>query len=245
MSCKVLSGPEWRERLKALLPGWIFCDNPKRVNAVLGGIGAVISAVHEDILDNVEQTFIDKSVGEYLDLHAKGRGQERLQDETDRPLRARIKNLQSTTTCRAIKEVVDAALVNGESRIVEGDELTSFLDRESFIDVNLTLSGLRDRYNFFSVRIDPQIPVPNAYWEIDSFLDSNLFLGTHDSESSVLRQVIRSVEEVKAFGIQWELRESEEGDVERLIALASCPDETTNLAVASKETEDVCIEIRR
>lgn len=242
---------EWRRKLASYTPSWFSDPENVRVQAVLDGMAAMLAAFQQDIEDHVDQTFIGKSVGDFLDLHGSGRELKRFEDETDNQYRSRLRNYQSTTTCESLKSIVDAILTVGESRIVEGSELESFINGESFVGLNLTLSGENARNVFFSVRIDEQIPPPISFFGFSEFIGTDLYFGTLDAHETILNKIITAVEQSKAFGVAWELREGEFGSTDdqiarrdRVLALIEGPDGETQLAKGEFGVDEVPIEIR-
>ena len=242
---------DFLRKIRSLIPSWTYSNEPRRFNAVLGGIASVLEKFQEDVENNINETFLDQSTGEYLDLYGSGRGLPRFDGEVDSAYRARLKEYQSTTSCRSLKQIVDSLVANGESRIVEGGALRSFLNEEAFIGVNFSTTGFQARNVFFTVHIDPQIPPPLSFLGFNTFLDNDLFAGTLDSKELILDRIITAVENTKAFGVKWELIEGELGSTDeqikrrdRVLALIEGPDNNQKLAQGEFGQDTVPIEVR-
>ena len=152
-------GNYWKDKAKSYAPSWFFSQpNAISVNAFFDGLGEVFAEFEKNMLENIGETFVDCSSGEFLDQHAKERGFERIMGEDDDTLRARIKTIVSATDCAQIEGSANAALgINTNEgsedekvRVYENNELGFFAGDFSG-DQNILTEV--DEFNHFSIVI--------------------------------------------------------------------------------------------
>ena len=174
----------WLGKLKGLVPGWLFTqtENPEdsNVERFFNALASVFQGLEKTLNDNISQTFIRKSSGQFLDQHAKERGVFRRQNEGDPSLRERTINLRGATDCPRIKGTVDGLFPDSRStnRVIDGDNLNFFVGDFLGQDTIITDDDQRD---IFSVVVD--------------------------KESGNLNELTETIEAQKAFGIGWRLIE--------------------------------------
>jgi hypothetical protein len=69
-----LSKDQWFNKLKNMVPSWVFTNDTGRNTAIFKGIAAVLNRVQLDSEEQVEQTFFDSAETAILDLHGSERG---------------------------------------------------------------------------------------------------------------------------------------------------------------------------
>ena len=171
----------WLKKIKGLVPAWIFTqsdDDNSNVEGLFKSIAEFFSFFEKDLNDNVGETFIRKSSGQFLDQHAKERGFTRREGETDPQLRNRIINLKGATECPKIRGTVEAISTGQNKRLIDGDGLGFFVG--DFLGQDTIITDTDER-NIFAVVVDKQ---PNG-----------------------LNELTETIEAQKAFGIGWKLIE--------------------------------------
>ena len=128
-----LSKAQWIDKLKSLMPSWVFERNSLN-SAEISGIAAVMEQVQVDYEAHVGETFIDTSVDTFLDEHGDERSVERLSGESNSDYRVRVKSIVNEADIINIKDIVDSFLDVGEATIYEDYQGTAFCDREDFVD---------------------------------------------------------------------------------------------------------------
>ena len=157
---------KWVEKLKNLVPGWVFEEEP-RTQAVFTGMAAILSQIQSDGEANQRETFIDNATALFLDQHGVERNRPRFTGELDSPYRPRIKIIQNSSDCPAIKAIVDPQLIQGEATIIEGFEISNFLSRGSFLSRNIISADIT--YNSYIIVVDKQIPTPVSFFSREAF----------------------------------------------------------------------------
>lgn len=184
---------KWEAKLRSFMPSWMSQDTSPRALAVISGLAAMMAAIEQDVNDVMDQAFIGRAVGEYLDLHGEDRNKPRLDGETDGAYRARIREIATSVYFAQLKAIVDGGLNNGESQLYEDDTLRTFANGEYFAGNNAFAAG--DRYaNNFSVVVPKQIIPPKDD-------------GTVEDSSKLLNNIISAINGERAFGVSWDLRE--------------------------------------
>lgn len=180
---------KWEAKLRSFMPSWMSQDTSPRALAVISGLAAMMAAIEQDVNDVMDQAFIGKAVGEYLDLHGEDRNKPRLEGETDNAYRARIREIATSVYFAQLKAIVDGGLNNGESQLYEDDTLRTFANGEYFAGNNAFAAG--ERYaNNFSVVVPKQILPPGV-----------------DDSTDLLNNIISIINGERAFGVSWDLRE--------------------------------------
>ena len=151
-----LSKAQWKERLKRLVPKWVF-ERVKENEAVFSGIAAVMESVQDDVADQIKETFIDQATSEYVELQGDERSVIKLPDENLSSYRQRVKVIKNQSNLPDLKALVDALLIRGVSTFIQhDDEIGSFLNRENFL--NRDIIDFQVVYNAFTILIDFQVP---------------------------------------------------------------------------------------
>lgn len=200
-----LSKDEWFKKLKNLVPAWVFQDSAENV-AIFSGIAKILEQNQQDYEAQIQETFIDTATEDYLNLHGDERSIKQFDNENISAYRERVKKIVNSSNLPAIKSLVDALLIRGESTIIEHDRsVSNFLNRGSFLDRNIIDYDVL--YNAFTILIDFQIPDPETFFNRGSFLDREFIGGSNTSSDNVFKNVIDAVNENKAYGTVYRLIE--------------------------------------
>ena len=201
-----MSVEAFEAKLKRSVPSW-SSRGPRSV-AIFKGMAEMLAALEQSVQDTWDQTYILKSTGKWLDLHGADRDKSRLPGETLNSFRKRVQTITNSSSLVDLKRLIDNALIRGESTITEWFNRGNFYDRGAFLERNLSTDHYFDE-NFFIVYVQEQIPDPelSAYYDRGFFMNRDSFIGGDSSDLNVLENVINIVEENKAFGVVWELRE--------------------------------------
>lgn len=201
----MLTKAQWLQKLKRLVPKWVFQENVEN-EAVFSGLAAVLEATDSDSEQHLAETFIDQATEEYVELHGDERSVERLPSESLGSYRARVKQIVNNSNIPAIKSIVDSLLIKGECTIIEhSDKSGNFLNRESFLNRNII--DFTVLYNAFTIIIEFQIPDPNAFYNRESFLNREFLTGSNMSSETVFENIINAVNKNKAYGTVYRLIE--------------------------------------
>jgi hypothetical protein len=143
---------KWFAKLKGFLPGWFWEKEDINV-AIMGSVAKVLEVLDADREEHIDNTFITKAEGEFVDLHGDERSVERLADEDDTPYSGRIRSLKNQSNFPAIKRAVDSILVVGECELLEEATWGPFASRGTFANRNENI--FEASKNAFAVRIQP------------------------------------------------------------------------------------------
>ena len=200
-----LTQDQWFTKLKNLVPSWVFENKSENV-AIFKGMAKVLEQSQKDLDSHIAETFIDSATEEYLLIHGEERSVDRLDGEFISAYRQRVKQIVSNSNLPAIKSLVDALLIRGESTIiVHSSESGNFLDRLSFLDRNII--DFQVLYNAFTILIDYQIPEPTSFLDRGVFLDREFLQGSSISSDTVFSNIIKAVNKNKAYGTVYRLIE--------------------------------------
>lgn len=200
-----LTQAQWNQKLRSLVPSWVFEKN-EEASKIFNAAAKCLATLQKDAQDHITETFIDTGSDDYVALQGEERSVDRLSGESLSSYRERVKIIVNKSNIPAIKSIVDALLIRGESTIIEHSSQTgSFLNRESFLDRNVL--DFRVLYNAFTIIIDYQIPEPTSFYDRESFLDREFLNGSSVSSDTVFANVIKAVNEAKAFGTVYRLIE--------------------------------------
>lgn len=200
-----LSQDQWFEKLKRLIPTWVFERNLENV-AVFRSIAKILEQSQIDADTHINETFIDLATEEYVELQGDERSVDRFDGEVLSSYRERVKRIISNSNVPALKSLVDALLIRGESTFIEHTrEVGNYYDRESFLDRNII--DFEVLYNAFTILIDFQIPEPTSFYNRESFLDREFLSGSSISSDTVFANVIKTVNTNKAYGTVYRLIE--------------------------------------
>lgn len=170
------------------------------------GFAAALAQLEADLRENIKQTFIEQSEGEFLNLHGRGRGKTRYFQETDASFKQRIRIITNNSNCASLKPIIDTALAKGESSIIEWYNEEHFLNRGAFLNRGVILRD-NDLINSFTVTIPIQIIQDLSFYNRGTFADRGNFMGGLVPNETLLNNLISIVNDERAFGTAWELRE--------------------------------------
>ena len=95
----------WANKLRSLIPNWFYNESPG-ANGILTAIATLLRSFNDNTQDHQQQTFIDESEGNFLELIGEGRGRPRIVGETDAEYRPRIKRFSTTRSCASMLQVL-------------------------------------------------------------------------------------------------------------------------------------------
>lgn len=200
-----LTQDEWFKKLKNLVPSWVFEKQVENV-AIFKAIAKILEQSQTDADTHIAETFIDQATNEYVELHGDERSVERFDGELLSPYRERVKRIVNNSNLPAIKKMVDVLLIRGESTVIEHDRTVgNFLNRDSYIDRDIIEYDVL--YNAFTILIDYQIPEPTSFFNRESFLNREFLNGSSVSSDSVFENIIKTVNNNKAYGTVYRLIE--------------------------------------
>lgn len=200
-----LSQSQWFDKLKSLVPTWVFAKSGENV-AVFNGIAKTLEQSQADADQHIAETFIDQATEEYVELQGDERSIERFTTEILSAYRERVKRIVNKSNLPAIKDLVDGLLIRGESTIINHTRTVgNFYDRESFLNRNIIDFDVL--YNAFTILIDFQIPEPTSFYNREAFLNREFLNGSSISLDSVFSNVIEAVNDNKAYGTVYRLIE--------------------------------------
>lgn len=202
-----LSKEQWLKKLKGFVPTWVFKgDGTSEAHAIFTGMASILELSQKDAEQHIDETLIDKATSEYVDLHGDERSVFKFDMESLAGFRERVKKIVNNSNVPALKKIVDALLIRGESTIIEHNNASgNFLNRESFIDRNIIDYDVL--YNAFTILIDFQIPEPTSFYGRESFLDREFLSGSSISSDTVFKNIIDAVNSNKVYGTVYRLIE--------------------------------------
>ena len=192
-----LTQAQWYAKLRSFFPRWYFQEEQNQT-AHLQGLASLLATVQDEVDGHVANTMLLTAAGEYLDEHGLERAVARLTSEMDAEYRIRVQSLANQSNKPAIKAIVDALLINGESIILEDYEAQIFASREAFLNRGHLL--LEQVFNAFSIVVDPQIHAPYSFCDREYFADRENYIGQAESSQLVFDLILAAVNRVKAFG---------------------------------------------
>jgi hypothetical protein len=198
-----LSQDQWYEKLKGLVQSWVT-DNPGSV----ANFKAIAKALSEQqtVADNhIAETYIDSSSDEYTAIHGDERSVYRLPGENLSSYKARVKLITNKSNLPAIRDIVQAQLIRGQPTIIEHHNASNFLNRDSYLNRNII--DYQVLYNAFTILIDYQIPEATSFLNRESFFNREFLNGSSISSDEVFSNIIKAVNENKAFGTVYRLIE--------------------------------------
>ena len=194
---------EWETKIKSWVPSWMAQGN--RSKAIISSMAKVYATFEEDMAYMISQTFIQKATGQYLELHATDRGKEYYPDDSDAENRLNITLLQSSTTCQAIEDLINATLDKGAARVRNASDSVLFLNGNSFAGERVQSAS--EGLNVFVVSITGQESSVSSFLS-NAFLNGNTFIGGTVKGADILDRIRNIVDREKAFGVLWELHVS-------------------------------------
>ena len=197
---------QWYSKLKTWVPEWFF-EKEIYSKALFSGMAKVLSMVQEDVDFSFNQTFIDRAIGNYLDLLGAERGVTRIDGEFDAQYAVRIKSkgLVSQANRPAILAIVNALLIQGVASMKEDWEGGVFFNRGAhFNRSEILISPIE---NTFTLVVDKQIPDPNSFFDREYFADREDFFGKSESSDYVFQLILNAVNDNKALGVFYRIFE--------------------------------------
>lgn len=199
-----LSKAQWLSKLKTWFPSWYF-ESEDNQTAHLTGLAELLAKIQESAEGHIDETFILKASGGFLDLHGSERSKSRLPGESDDLYSRRVQKLVSEVDPISIKELVDSLLIAGECEIREHFDVELYFNRDVFLNRNeIFTSGT---YNQFTVIIPEQIPPPRSFFNRDYFLDRDAFLAREKSSPEFFETVFKTLMENFLWGTKFTLIE--------------------------------------
>jgi uncharacterized radical SAM superfamily Fe-S cluster-containing enzyme len=192
-----LSQADWYAKLKSWVPTWFFESEHFNV-AEFQGIARLLSEAQQQSEDHVSQTFLSQATDTFLDTHANERNYRRLPQEIDAVFSPRIRSLLNQSNFPAIKILVDAFLIVGESTIREHFRDIIFLNREAFYSRREVFTDIY--YNAFSIIVEKQLHVPYSFASRENFFSREDFAGSNESSQTIFDLIVETVNNVKAAG---------------------------------------------
>jgi hypothetical protein len=200
-----LTQDQWNKKLRSLVPSWVFERNVEAAK-IFNAAAKCLAELQKDASDHIKETFIDDGSDEYVALHGEERSVPRLDNESLGSYRERVKLIVNKSNVPAIKAIVDALLIRGQSTIVEHTGQTgSFFNRNSFLNRNVL--EFQVLYNAFTIIIEYQVPEATSFFNREAFLNREFLNGSNLSSDTVFANVIKAVNEAKALGTVYRLIE--------------------------------------
>ena len=200
-----LTQEQWFKKLKNLVPSWVLSENVE-ANAVFQGLAKTFYQVQSDYLQHVQETKVDESTRDYIELAGSERSVTRFDGESLASYRRRVKQIVNNSNLTAIKAIVDSLLIRGESTIIEHSRNSgNFLDRSSYLDRNII--DYEVLYNAFTILIDYQIPEAVTFLDRGIYSDRGFIQGSDTSVLSVFENIVQAVNKNKAYGTVYRLIE--------------------------------------
>lgn len=199
-----LTQAQWYEKLRKLVPSWMF-EQEKITVAVFQAWAAVLAQVHQDADDAFAASFITSAVAPALEKLAEERSIVEIEDESITNYRSRIQKITSNSDKPAIKALIDSFLFTGECTILEAPGDSLYCSRGVYLSRGEYLIGFAR--NFFLVLIPKQAHPPYSFLSREYFASRQNFMGSLDLRDTLFTSIITAVNQVKAFGVMWELVE--------------------------------------
>jgi hypothetical protein len=199
-----LSQQQWYEKLKQLVPRWVFEKQQFNV-AIFQSMAKILEESQKQYEAHLRETYIDTAGEDFLDIHADERSVERLPSDTIAMYRQKIKNILNNSNCPSLKNLVDTLLIRGESTFIEHHSAENFMDRGSFLNRNVI--GVDVIYNAFTILVDYQVPDPSGFFSRESFYNREFLQGSSKSLDSVFENIVNTVNKNKAFGTVYRIIE--------------------------------------
>lgn len=199
-----LTKEQWFLKLKALVPSWVFQKDGNNI-AIWKGMAAILEQVQIDQENHFKETFILESSEEYLAEHGEERSKFQYPLEPLETFRERVRLIRNQSNIPDLKALVDALLIVPESVFINNYERTNFLNRGAYLNRNII--DFKFLYNAFTIIVKYQVREPESFYDREYFAGRGNFLGSYTSSSSVLNNIIKTVNEEKAYGTVYRLIE--------------------------------------
>jgi len=198
------SQEEWFQKLKQMVPSWVFERDVFNV-AKFQGLAKILEQAQLKYEEHISNTYICQAEDEFLDIHGDERSIKRLSADTNSTYQQKIKNILNKSSCPELKLLVDALLISGESSFIEGFNSQNFFTRSSFFNRNVISSDYD--YDAFTVIVDKQIPEPVTFATRENFYSREDIYGSSVSVDSVFENIVQIINDNKAFGTVYRLIE--------------------------------------
>jgi hypothetical protein len=199
-----LTQEQWYQKLKQLVPNWVFEKENYNV-AIFQGMAKILEQAQIQYENHLQETFIDTASEEFLDIHAEERSVTRLPADSIATYRQKIKNILNNSNCPSLKSLVDTLLIRGEATFIENYSAENYMNRSAFFNRNAIEPEVR--YNAFTIIVDYQVPEPNGFFSRESFFDREFLNGSNESLDSIFENIVETVNNNKAFGTVYRLIE--------------------------------------
>lgn len=199
-----LTQAQWFEKLKGFVPAWYFEQEHYQV-AHFQALALLLSQAQEYGEERRDAAFITTGTDPELDLQGYEVNVDRLPGEFDSLYRPRIQSLANQVNRIAIKRLVDALLIMGQSVIVEDFDADLFFDRDIYADRGYLL--VTAIYNTFTIVVENQKHSPYSFMDREYFNDREDFIGTNESPQSIFDAIVAAVNQAKAFGVLYRVAE--------------------------------------
>ena len=182
---------KWLDRLRSLVPSWVS-------SLFFNAQAKALDALEKNLEEHISQTFVDTARGEFLDLIGNGRGRPRQEGEPDSRYRARIKVLTNSSSCPALKALIDPILPTGEAFV--GRLERPFFNGDFFLNGGTVLRDEIEEKNTFAVIVPNQDLPARSFFNGDFFLNGGSFFGSLRPSGQLFDSIVQIVENEKAFG---------------------------------------------
>lgn len=200
-----LTQVQWFNKIKSLIPSWVF-ENEHANVAITMGIAKVLNTAQANIDSLINETYIDSSSETYAEWHGEERSIIRLDSEQLSQYKQRIKKIVNKTNLFDIKKIVDALLIRGEAIVMDNKASSgAFMDRNAYLDRNII--DFEVIYNAFTIIIDYQKPLATSFFDRGTFFDRKSVYGSAKSLEEIFRNIVYAVNANKAYGTVYRLIE--------------------------------------
>lgn len=200
---------EIQKRIAELYPAVWVVKTLEDGLAVYQGISEIMSGLETTLDALISSTYIDEAFTNQLDLHGKGRGLPRGENEPDDQYRSRIKGFEDRVTKPALENGMNAILPTGGAYIDEHLKDGGFVDRQvCFVDRRCMIYP--DKFNFFTA----WVPFQDASMLLDAFVDrQNAFVDRQkafvenilEPDVSIYKRVYQYLDRNRAAGVRFQM----------------------------------------
>jgi hypothetical protein len=167
-----ISKAQFYEKLKNWVPDWVF-ESENYQKAVFNSIAKILSSSFDEVLDFVDQTFIEDATQYTLDLHGSERSVTRIVGESDANYSLRIRNRAKALDRTTIEATVNSFLPSGACTVEEHDYDGTFCDRDYLVADNNPRKVFSDiDYDTFSIIVPQQTAGAPGQTVLDGIADA-------------------------------------------------------------------------